>query len=157
MPRLDLSQQIRHDRHQVVTSRFNDIDNTICVTREGRRARGFSWSQSTRTMEREIWLASNVGQEQSRNEKFDRQPSDPTLWLALGPLLPIHLMDYRCEDVRKKLASWEATLIQLDRPGLVLSDSLRKPQSPSQKKWTVQPQDAFEDTAFEPRFEIVKF
>jgi hypothetical protein len=25
------------------------------------------------------------------------------------------------------------------------------------QKWTIQPGDAFEDTAFKPRFEIVKF
>jgi hypothetical protein len=39
---------------------------------------------------------------------------------------------------------------------LVLVPSFWKPQS-SVKKGTVQPGDAFEDTAFTPVFEIVKF
>jgi hypothetical protein len=39
----------------------------------------------------------------------------------------------------------------------VLIPSFRKPRSPLPKKRTLQPRDAFEDTAFKPGFEIVKF
>jgi hypothetical protein len=41
--------------------------------------------------------------------------------------------------------------------GLVLTSSLRKPRSSPHKKRTVQPGDAFEDTALKQGFEIVKF
>jgi hypothetical protein len=59
--------------------------------------------------------------------------------------------DYRCED--KKLGDLRGKIGVIS---LVLSPSFRKPQS-SPKKRTVQPEDAFEDTALKPGFEIVKF
>jgi hypothetical protein len=59
-------------------------------------------------------------------------------------------MDVKTE---KKLASEEATLVQLDRSSLPLSEN---PVIAPQKQ-TVQPRGAFEDTAFKPGFETVKF
>ncbi len=44
--------------------------------------------------------------------------------------------------------------MSLDRSWLPLSEN---PDHRPQKKRTVQPEDAFEDTAFQPGFEIVKF
>ncbi len=52
------------------------------------------------------------------------------------------------------MASQEATLVPLDRSWLPLSEN---PDQQPPKKWTVQPGDAFEGTAFKPGFEIVKF
>jgi hypothetical protein len=39
----------------------------------------------------------------------------------------------------------------------ILTHSLRKQRSSPPKKRTVQPRDTFDDTAFKPGFEIVKF
>jgi hypothetical protein len=57
------------------------------------------------------------------------------------------------EKTEKKLNSYEATLVSLDRHRLLL------PKTPiiTPKKRTVQPRDAFEDTVFRSGFEIVKF
>jgi hypothetical protein len=51
------------------------------------------------------------------------------------------------------MASWEATLVPLDTSWLPLSEH---PDHHPQKQ-AVQFGDAFEDTAFKPGFEIVKF
>jgi hypothetical protein len=55
---------------------------------------------------------------------------------------------------QKQIGVWreEATLVPLDRSWLPLSED-----PDPKKKQTVQPGDAFEDTAFKPGFEIVKF
>jgi hypothetical protein len=54
----------------------------------------------------------------------------------------------------KKLASQEATLVPLCRTGIPL---LENPDQHLPKNRIVQPGDEFEDTAFNPGFEIVKF
>ncbi len=62
-------------------------------------------------------------------------------------------INVKTED-RKKVTSQEATLVSLERPWLRLSQNLDH-QPP--KKRTINPGDAFEDTAFKPGLEIVKF
>ncbi len=63
----------------------------------------------------------------------------------------VYPIDYKCKD--KNLASLEASLVPLDRSWLPLSENPFI--TPRQR--TVQLGDAFEDTAFKPGFEIVKF
>jgi hypothetical protein len=53
---------------------------------------------------------------------------------------------------QKKVGKLRAMLVPLDRSRLLLSKNLI-----TSKKRTVQRGDAFEDTAFKPGFEIVKF
>jgi hypothetical protein len=54
------------------------------------------------------------------------------------------------------LATLEATLVSLDRSS-ELDYYFKKLWSSHPKKLTIQLEDAFEDTAFKPGFEIVKF
>jgi hypothetical protein len=57
-------------------------------------------------------------------------------------------------ETEKKLKSFEATMVPLRRSCLLISENtIITPQ----KQQTVQPGDAFEDTAFKPGFKIVKF
>ncbi len=60
---------------------------------------------------------------------------------------------YRDVKTEKNLARLEAILVALEQYWLPLSEN---PNHQIQKQ-TVQPGDAFEDTAFKPGFEIVKF
>jgi hypothetical protein len=62
-------------------------------------------------------------------------------------------IDYRCENRKKDGDIRSNILVPLIWSSLSLSEN---PDSNPQKG-TVQPQDAFEDTAFKPGFEIVKF
>ncbi len=61
-------------------------------------------------------------------------------------------IDNRDVNTEKKLASWKATFVSLDWSWLLVSEN---PDGHSPKKRTGQPGDAFEDTAFKPRFDIV--
>jgi hypothetical protein len=62
-------------------------------------------------------------------------------------------IDYRCED-RKNVGELRG---DVGAVRWVLTPSFRKPRSSPPKNRTVQPGDAFEDIAFIPGFEIVKF
>jgi hypothetical protein len=58
------------------------------------------------------------------------------------------------------LAIYSATLVQLDRswfPPSENPDNHPQKKKKTKKKKTVQPRDAFEDTALKLGFEIVKF
>jgi hypothetical protein len=77
--------------------------------------------------------------------------------VEIYPLTPT--VDYRCED-SEKLSSYEVKLVQLERSWLPFSENpyLHPKDEPfSQqmhlkipKRRTIQPADAFEDTAFKP-------
>jgi hypothetical protein len=62
------------------------------------------------------------------------------------------LIHHRCKD-RKR---WRVKRSDIGAIRIVLTPSFRKPRSPSEKR-TVQPGDAFEDTAFKPWRENVIF
>ncbi len=62
-------------------------------------------------------------------------------------------MDHRCED-RKKVGELRGEIVAIR---YVLTPSFRNPQTSPRKKGTVQPGDAFEDTALKSGFEIAKF
>ncbi len=64
-------------------------------------------------------------------------------------------LDYRWLDRKKKTV--DELRGEIGAISQVLNPSLRKPQSSLPKKRSVQLGDAFEDTAFKPGFEIVKF
>jgi hypothetical protein len=55
-------------------------------------------------------------------------------------------IDYRCEDRKKELASYEAKLVSFAKSCLPLSETLNITQK---TKRTIQPGHAFEDTAFQ--------
>jgi hypothetical protein len=73
----------------------------------------------------------------------------------LKALHPYIIVDYRCED-RNKVKELTGEISAIRK---VLTPCYKKkPQSPPhKKKRTVQSGDTFEDTAFKPRFESVKF
>ncbi len=66
-------------------------------------------------------------------------------------LQPGRTINYRCED-RKKVGEIRVTSMTLDRSRLPLSET-----QTIRKKPTVQPGHSFDDTAFKPVFQIVKF